>query len=52
MDLLARLKRWTGVDDEESPYVCVYCGADLERDYAECPECHKPYVTSRPDDEN
>lgn len=46
MNLLSRIKRWVGSEgDEESPYVCVYCSADLDRNYQECPKCHKPYVT-------
>jgi len=52
MNLIARLKQWASRDDEESPYVCVYCGADPDRNYRECPECGKPYVTPRTDAES
>jgi len=48
MGFLSRLDDWLG--EEESPFVCISCGAELERNYRECPHCGKPYVAPRDDD--
>lgn len=49
MGLVSRLKRLVGGadGDDESPYVCINCGAGLEKAFRECPECGTPYVTAR-----
>lgn len=33
--------------DDEGDYVCIQCGAEHDRNYRECPECGRPYVTAR-----
>jgi predicted amidophosphoribosyltransferase len=45
MGLLSRLEQW--LDDDESPFVCIDCRAELDRNYRECPECGRPYVAPR-----
>lgn len=50
MDVVSRLRNWIGADEEDAPYVCINCGVDYERNYRECPECGKPYVTAKTGD--
>ncbi|MEF8853621.1 MAG: hypothetical protein V5A28_14590 [Haloarculaceae archaeon] len=47
MDIVSRLHEWIGSDEGDSQYVCINCGAELERNYRECPDCGKPYVAAR-----
>lgn len=46
MSLVTLIAHKLGVaDDDEPTYVCICCGETFERDYRDCPQCGKPYVT-------
>jgi lipopolysaccharide biosynthesis regulator YciM len=50
MGLLDSLKGIFGNDLEPDPeFRCIKCGADLQRDHYECPECGAPYVAATED---
>jgi predicted amidophosphoribosyltransferase len=48
MGFLSRLDDWLGED--ESPFVCINCRAEFDRDYRECPQCGRPYVAPQDGD--
>ena len=47
MDLVSRIQNWLGIGEKNSSHVCINCGADLDRNYRDCPECGNPHVARR-----
>lgn len=46
MDSLVRMVTLTPKrEDDDAEFVCIQCGAEHDRNYRECPECGRPYVT-------
>jgi predicted ATP-dependent serine protease len=43
IDIIQSMLPGTG---DDHAFICLNCGAEYQREFAECAECGKPYISS------